>query len=186
MHYLRLIFPLALLALVAVPAAAATTAADYLCALPDSVLPYLPQAKRKELVALKSLDNGTPATITGTLTEPVTLTAMNDTLLTLSLAEGATLEVGRLITERGDTVFCTIRTVLAPLADSEILVDGKPFAPAGDTDAAGDFTLTEAHFGHTPQEITVTRRTPYQFADDKEKTPAPQSTKLKWDGEKYK
>ena len=86
---------------------------DVFMALPDSVLPYLQQSQRKDLIALKMIEPSATAKITNMFKHEAELKAMEEDYLLFSIKE-VQLEMLRLPVEGSDSVYCMLLTTQVP------------------------------------------------------------------------
>ncbi len=86
---------------------------DVFMILPDSVLPYLQQAQRKDLIALKMIEPSATARITNMFKHEAELKVMEEDYLLLKIKE-VQLEMLRLPVEGADSVYCMLVTTQVP------------------------------------------------------------------------
>ena len=92
--------------------------ADFFIRMPDSYLPQLEDAWRKDLVDL--YQSGKPAVLENTMTGSSTLQKLTSDYLFLQTTERSTMEIRFLPLINNTFIACVITTVYAPVADSRV------------------------------------------------------------------
>ncbi|MDR0287416.1 MAG: DUF3256 family protein [Clostridiales bacterium] len=99
-------------------AVSAQDMATFFIQIPDSYLPHLEDAWRKDLVDLYKSDK--PAVLENTMTGRSTLQKLTPDYLFLQSTERSTLEIRFLPLITNTFIACVITTVFAPVADSRV------------------------------------------------------------------
>jgi len=106
------------LCIVSISAATAQDMASFFISMPDSVLPQLEDAWRKDLVDL--YQSGKPSVIENTMAGSSTLQKLTTDYLFLQTTERSTMEILFLPLINNTLIACVITTVYAPVADSRV------------------------------------------------------------------
>ena len=92
----------------------AQTVGDMFMSMPDSLFPYLTQEQRVELVKLKQVDTSTSAVLRSVFNCSVSLDSLEAACMTVNIDSTMTVEMARLATVSGDSLYCLLQTVSAP------------------------------------------------------------------------
>lgn len=95
---------------------AQTAVKDCWINMPDSLLPYLQQEHRRQLVQNDS------ASAIGLLHEKSRLVRLTSDYLSVRLSESSTIEMKVVVASSGDTLLFVVKTFLSPLPESEVYV----------------------------------------------------------------
>ena len=95
---------------------AQTAVKDSWINMPDSLLPYLQQEHRRQLVRNDS------ASVIGLLHEKSRLVRLTSDYLSVRLSESSTIEMKVFVASSGDTLLFVVKTFLSPLPESEVYV----------------------------------------------------------------
>ena len=106
------------LCIFSISTATAQDMADFFIRMPDSYLPQLEDAWRKDLVDL--YQSGKPAVLENTMTGNSTLQKLTSDYLLLQSTERSTMEIRFLPLINNTLIVCVITTVYAPVADSRV------------------------------------------------------------------
>ena len=91
---------------------------------PDSIIPYLTEQTRKQLV--DSTAKGEMQEVTNLFSEDTKLTALTADYLSVNLSASSKLTMKLLPTEGNNLILCMVQTYMGPLPDSRItLYDSK-------------------------------------------------------------
>ena len=121
MIYLSLVmkhFFFIFLCIFSVSAVTAQDMASFFINMPDSYLPQLEDAWRKDLVDL--YQSGKPAVLENTMNGSSTLQKLTSDYLLLKTTERSTMEIKLLPLINNTFIACVITTVYAPVADSRV------------------------------------------------------------------
>jgi len=151
--------------------------------MPDSILPYMPQNLRKDLVSLKNMEPDSTATVETSIGN-VKMTRLTNDILTLQLSDNSSLEIGRLDNDN----ILLINTYCAPLPESKCCIYNNEWSkkrtvnfsiedlpmPQGEEDkekiskiiSEADFILISATITENPREITLQYNVPFSYKDD--------------------
>ena len=92
--------------------------ADFIIAMPDSVVPYLNTVKRTEMVDFYGM--GVKAETFNLLSEGTVLDSLTASFASISLSESSRLQLSLLTAEQGDTLLCMVRTWLGEAPESVV------------------------------------------------------------------
>lgn len=183
--------------------AEAQTVTDMFIDMPDSIIPYIDNKQRKELVELKQMEPDSTATIGNNLGK-IKLTRLSDSILTLQLSECNTIELGKL----EDNKFVFIKTYGAPLQESLCcIIDNKwrkikmvdfsdinfiqesdsiPELEQREMMQLLEFSLISASIATIPDELIIKLNTPLVTTEEKKKFDAIiLQRNVKWNGKTF-
>ena len=183
--------------------AEAQTVTDMFIDMPDSIIPYIDNKQRKELVELKQMEPDSTATIGNNLGK-IKLTRLSDSILTLQLSECNTIELGKL----EDNKFVFIKTYGAPLQESLCcIIDNKwrkikmvdfsdinfiqesdsiPELEQREMMRLLEFSLISASIATIPDELIIKLNTPLVTTEEKKKFDAIiLQRNVKWNGKTF-
>ena len=183
--------------------AEAQTVTDMFIDMPDSIIPYIDNKQRKELVELKQMEPDSTATIGNNLGK-IKLTRLSDSILTLQLSECNTIELGKL----EDNKFVFIKTYGAPLQESLCcIIDNKwrkikmvdfsdinfiqesdsiPELEQREMMQLLEFSLISASIATIPDELIIKLNTPLVTTEEKKKVDAIiLQRNVKWNGKTF-
>lgn len=186
----------------------AQSVGEMFVSIPDSLFPYMVPQQRTEILKLKSIDPTEPAIGHTIFQTEVKLSLLSENILKMELSPSITMELGRLSTDT-DSVFCLIKTVSAPEKISVGYIYNKEWKKIEELNLAAytltakpdtmsleryeelikmiEFPMVEAHFGETPEELTITLNAPMLSAEDKKSLKAILlQTKAKWNNKTFK
>ena len=106
--------------------------ATFFIAMPDSYLPQLEDAWRKDLVDL--YQSGKPAVLENTMSGQSSLQKLTSDYLFLQTTERSTMEIRFLPLINNTLIACVITTIFAPVADSRVAfytTDWQPLPASG-------------------------------------------------------
>jgi len=130
-YYLRITcmkhFLILLIFIFSMSAAEAQDMATFFINMPDSYLPQLEDAWRKDLVDL--YQSGKPAVLENTMTGSSTLQKLTSDYLLLQTTERSTMEIRFLPLINNTLIACVITTVYAPVADSRVAFYSNEWHP---------------------------------------------------------
>ena len=92
--------------------------ADFIIAMPDSVVPYLNKVKRTEMVDFYGM--GVKAETFNLLAEGTVLDSLTASYASISLNESSRMQLSLLPAEKGDTLLCVVRTWLGEAPESAV------------------------------------------------------------------
>ena len=177
--------------------------AELFCSMPDSILPYMNAAQRKELIDMKEIEPDNDAHINTALGE-VYITRLSTDLLTLKLSDNSSLEIGKL----DSTNILLIKTYGAPLQESKCTIynnlwqkkenivfstDNLPeFSDTEKKDSLDDiisnaeFIIISVSFTDSPQELKIKFNIPLSYSEDNNKTIySILQTNVKWANKRF-
>ncbi len=185
--------------------------AKLLIEMPDSVVNYLNQSKRTELVDFYNM--GVKAQTMNLLYCVTTLDSISDNYADIRLSESARMQIQILEEFNGDSVICVAKTVFGQEPETELAFYSTQWEPLQtdnfidsieqhelmakpDTMNAEDYSRLEALIDPVmfeaeiiPQDFAIqfSLATPFVSNDDKERLKSIlKSRKVKWDGERFK
>ena len=97
--------------------ASAQTMRDVWLSMPDTLVPYLDEQNRVDMLDALEVKDGTD--VVGKLQETSHIDVLTSQFISVSLNESSTLQM-RLLPSDADTLVCVVRTYFAPQAESEI------------------------------------------------------------------
>ena len=139
---------------------AVLTVAELFISMPDSVLPYISQQQRKEIVELKKMEPDSIASYNTPLGE-VRMTRMTDEILTLQLSEHNVMELGIL---SPDTIML-IKTYGAPTQESTCYTYTTDWKLVNTS--LNEFT--KVSFGDSPKVLLREMTSPVRFREEESK-----------------
>lgn len=183
--------------------AKAQTVADMFLNMPDSIIPYVSEKQRKEIVELKQMDPDSIATISNNFGK-IKLTKLSDSTLTLLLSEHNIIELGKL----EDNKFVFINTYGAPLQESKCYIIDNTWKKICVIDFSNidfiqksdsvseqeqkemlqliEFPLISASIANNPDELILKLSTPLLTTEDKKKFGALRLQRnVKWNGKTF-
>ena len=92
--------------------------ADFIIAMPDSVVPYLNKVKRTEMVDFYGM--GVKAETFNLLSEGTVLDSLTTSYANITLSESSRMQLSLLTAEKGDTVLCMVRSLLGEAPESVV------------------------------------------------------------------
>lgn len=193
---------------VATYAAQAQSVGDMFVNIPDSIFPYLDKNQRAELRNLKRLDDSTAAVLHSHFERYVTLNRCETELMELKIDSTLTIEMARVATVNGDSLYCLLRTVAVPERETvayiynnvwekvaDVVFDDVTLLQRPDTmsqenfaelEKLIEFRMMEAHFSDA-ETLVLQQNVPMTSKEDKTRLQAILTQrKLKWDGKTYK
>lgn len=114
--------------------AAAQSVGQMLTTMPDSIFPYLTAAQRSELLNIKRVDAATPAVLRSKFGNDIKLLRCDDDRMTLRTDSAATMEMARLATNSGDSLYCLLRTLGVPEKETAGYIYNKEWRKVADVD----------------------------------------------------
>lgn len=159
--------------------------------MPSEILPYMPEAQRKELVELKKMEPDTVVSTNSSLGK-IELTRLTDDIITLKLSEHNTIEIGRI---SSDTLL-VIKTYGAPLQESVCYLYSNVWEPIRTFDFSAfnfegfeettEFPLVSAYMTESPRELLLRLNIPVITQEDKEQLKNKNVQRnVNWDGSKF-
>ena len=115
---MRRFFTVVLMMAVFTAASAQRKMADFIIAMPDSVVPYLNKVKRTEMVDFYGM--GVKAETFNLLSEGTVLDSLTTSYAHITLNESSRMQLALLAAEQGDTLLCMVRTLLGEAPESVI------------------------------------------------------------------
>lgn len=115
---MRRFFTIVLMMAVFTAASAQRKMADFIIAMPDSVVPYLNKVKRTEMVDFYGM--GVKAETFNLLSEGTVLDSLTASYAHITLNESSRMQLALLAAEQGDTLLCMVRTLLGEAPESVI------------------------------------------------------------------
>ena len=112
----------------------AQTVGDMFMSMPDSLFPYLTQEQRVELVKLKQVDTSTSAVLRSVFNCSVRLGSLEAACMTVNIDSTMTVEMARLATVSGDSLYCLLQTVSAPERETVASIYNKVWEKVSDVD----------------------------------------------------
>ena len=112
----------------------AQTVGDMFMSMPDSLFPYLTQEQRVELVKLKQVDTSTSAVLRSVFNSSVSLDSLEAACMTVNIDSTMTVEMARLATVSGDSLYCLLQTVSAPERETVASIYNKVWEKVSDVD----------------------------------------------------
>lgn len=112
----------------------AQTVGDMFMSMPDSLFPYLTQEQRVELVKLKQVDTSTSAVLRSVFNCSVSLDSLEAACMTVNIDSTMTIEMARLATVSGDSLYCLLQTVSAPERETVASIYNKVWEKVSDVD----------------------------------------------------
>ena len=112
----------------------AQTVGDMFVSMPDSLFPYLTQEQRVELVKLKQVDTSTSAVLRSAFNCSVSLDSLEAARMTVNIDSTMTMEMARLATVSGDTLYCLLQTVSAPERETVATIYNMVWKKVSDVD----------------------------------------------------
>lgn len=112
----------------------AQTVGDMFMSMPDSLFPYLTQEQRVELVKLKQVDTSTSAVLRSVFNCSVSLDSLEAACMTVNIDSTMTVEMARLATVSGDSLYCLLQTVSAPERETVASIYNKVWEKVSDVD----------------------------------------------------
>ena len=112
----------------------AQTVGDMFMSMPDSLFPYLTQEQRVELVKLKQVDTSTSAVLRSVFNCTVSLDSLEAACMTVNIDSTMTIEMARLATVSGDSLYCLLQTVSAPERETVASIYNKVWEKVSDVD----------------------------------------------------
>lgn len=112
----------------------AQTVGDMFMSMPDSLFPYLTQEQRVELVKLKQVDTSTSAVLRSVFNCSVSLDSLGAACMTVNIDSTMTVEMARLATVSGDSLYCLLQTVSAPERETVASIYNKVWEKVSDVD----------------------------------------------------
>lgn len=112
----------------------AQTVGDMFMSMPDSLFPYLTQEQRVELVKLKQVDTSTSAVLRSVFNCTVCLDSLEAACMTVNIDSTMTIEMARLATVSGDSLYCLLQTVSAPERETVASIYNKVWEKVSDVD----------------------------------------------------
>lgn len=112
----------------------AQTVGDMFMSMPDSLFPYLTQEQRVELVKLKQVDTSTSAVLRSVFNCSVSLDSLGAACMTVNIDSTMTVEMARLATVSGDSLYCLLQTVSAPERETVASIYNKVWKKVSDVD----------------------------------------------------
>ena len=112
----------------------AQTVGDMFMSMPDSLFPYLTQEQRVELVKLKQVDTSTSAVLRSVFNCSVSLDSLEAACMTVNIDSTMTVEMARLATVSGDSLYCLLQTVSAPECETVASIYNKVWEKVSDVD----------------------------------------------------
>lgn len=176
--------------------------------IPDSLFSYLSKEQRNELVNLKKMDASTPAVLRSPLNCDVNLSDIETERLTINIDSTVTMEMARLATDGGDSLYCMLRTVATPEKETAAYIYNKAWRKIADVDFSNvqllhrpdtmsedtftelnkliEFRMVEARFENSTT-IILQQNVPMVSQEDEKRLDAILvQRKLKWNGKIYK
>ena len=92
--------------------------ADFIIAMPDSVVPYLNKVKRTEMVDFYGM--GVKAETFNLLSEGTVLDSLTTSYANITLSESSRMQLSLLTAEQGDTVLCMVRSLMGEAPESVV------------------------------------------------------------------
>lgn len=92
--------------------------ADFIIAMPDSVVPYLNKVKRTEMVDFYGM--GVKAETFNLLSEGTVLDSLTTSYANITLSESSRMQLSLLKAEQGDTVLCMVRSLMGEAPESVV------------------------------------------------------------------
>ena len=114
---MRRFFTAVLMVAVGITASAQRKMADFIVAMPDSVVPYLNKVKRTEMVDFYGM--GVKAETFNLLSEGTVLDSLTASYAHIALSESSRMQLALLTAEK-DTVLCMVRTLLGEAPESVV------------------------------------------------------------------
>lgn len=99
---------------------------DFWVSMPDSVVSYLTESMRTELLECK--EKHVTASVKNRLEGTTTMDTLTANYLSATLSESTTMQIRRMPYQE-DSVFCVVTTYLGPVADSKIAMYTKDWKP---------------------------------------------------------
>lgn len=112
----------------------AQTVGDMFVSMPDSLFPYLTQEQRVELVKLKQVDTSTSAVLRSAFNCSVSLDSLEAARMTVNTDSTMTMEMARLATVSGDSLYCLLQTVSAPERETVAAIYNMVWKKVSDVD----------------------------------------------------
>ena len=106
--------------------ASAQSVRDFWLAMPDSVLTAVNRSMRAELVAAKAPAMKTE--VKNVLEGTTVLDTLTSDFMAVHISGASTMQIRRLA-YKDDTIFCVVRTYMGPVADSNVSLYDKTWAP---------------------------------------------------------
>ena len=106
--------------------ASAQSVKDFWLAMPDSVLTAVNRSMRAELVAAKAPAMKTE--VKNVLEGTTVLDTLTSDFMAVHISGASTMQIRRLA-YKDDTIFCVVRTYMGPVADSNVSLYDKMWAP---------------------------------------------------------
>ncbi len=177
--------------------------------IPDSLFPYFGKAQRAELVSLKRVDPSSAASLHSSFGCEVRLDSLADDYLRLAIDSAMTMEMARLHSaDVADSLYCLLRTVLAPEAETTAMIYDKAWKTVAMVDIDSEeltqrpdtmdddtyrellslieFPMVKARFEDNST-ILLTLNAPLLFKDDRLRLERVfVQRKIKWDGGRFK
>ncbi|MDO4931383.1 MAG: DUF3256 family protein [Prevotellaceae bacterium] len=188
-------------------AAHAQSVSDMFVTMPDSMFPYLAKEQRGELVNLKKVDPSVPAELRSIFDGTVALTSSDDDLMTLMVDSAVVMELARLGSVTGDSVYCLLRTVRTPEWDTSASIYNKEWIKVEDISFDDvelvhrpdtmtenkfqelqnliEFRMVEAHF-EGKDVVALRQSLPLTTKEERKRlNDILMQRKLKWDGKRF-
>ncbi len=132
----------------------AQTVGDMFMSMPDSLFPYLTQEQRVELVKLKQVDTSTSAVLRSVFNCSVSLDSLGAACMTVNIDSTMTVEMTRLATVSGDSLYCLLQTVSTPERETVASIYNKVWKKVSDVDLTDvpllnrPDTMSDKEFAH--------------------------------------